>query len=152
MDKEKHKALSEQESFSIIYRHGKIMHDKAMKKFGLTGHQMGYLKHICQRPGISQEELAQLHRIDKGAVAKAIKGLVGKGYVRREKNPDDKRAYRLFPTAKAIKLSEKAQCHGEDIEKKMTAGMTEEEIRTLKILLAKLTDNIAKMLEEGENL
>ena len=32
--------------FSIIYRHGRVMHDKAMKQFGITGQQMGYIRWI----------------------------------------------------------------------------------------------------------
>ena len=53
--------------FSVIYRHGRVMHDKAMKQFGLTGQQMGYLKNINAAPGLSQEELAKQMHIDKGA-------------------------------------------------------------------------------------
>ena len=55
--------------FSIIYRHGRVMHDKVMRQFGLTGQQMGYLKYINENPGISQEELSRYAQIDKGAVA-----------------------------------------------------------------------------------
>ena len=69
--------------FSVIYRHGRVMHDKAMEQFGLTGQQMGYLKNINAAPGLSQEELAKQMHIDKGAVAKSLKVLVKKGYVIR---------------------------------------------------------------------
>ena len=69
-------AYMEQElgrSFSIIYRHGKMMRAKAMKEFHLSSSQMNYLRLIHMRPGISQEEIAREEKIDKGAVAKAIK-------------------------------------------------------------------------------
>ncbi len=136
--------------FSVIYRHGRVMHDKAMKQFGLTGQQMGYLKNINADPGLSQEELAKQMHIDKGAVAKALKILVKKGYVERKRNPDDKRAYCLFPTEKAKGIHSMGEKHFAAFEREITSGLTEEEKKTLGRLLGKVTDNIAEMLERGE--
>ena len=91
MTKEKYISIHNQ--FSIIYRHGKMMHDRAMRCFGLTGQQMGYMRMIHEHPGISQEAIVRMTRIDKGAVAKSIRDMVDKGYVIRNQNPEDKRAY-----------------------------------------------------------
>ena len=33
--------MSIHSNFSIIYRHGRMMHDRAMREFGLSGQQMG---------------------------------------------------------------------------------------------------------------
>lgn len=136
--------------FSIIYRHGRIMHNRAMQQFGLTGQQMGYLKYINESPGISQEELARHLQIDKGAVAKSVKDMVDKGYVSRQKNPLDKRAYRLFATEKAVKIHEEGKECFSQFEQKLTEGMTDEEVELFRILLGKVTDNIVKMLEGGK--
>lgn len=136
--------------FSVIYRHGRVMHDKAMKQFGLTGQQMGYLKNINANPGLSQEELAKQMHIDKGAVAKSLKVLVKKGYVMRKRNPDDKRAYCLFPTEKADGINRLGQKHFNEFEREITKGLTEEERETLGRLLGTVTDNIAEMLERGD--
>lgn len=136
--------------FSVIYRHGRVMHDKAMKQFGLTGQQMGYLKNINAVPGISQEELARLMHIDKGAVAKALKVLVRKGYVERRRNPEDKRAYCLFPTEKAKRIHISAEKNFAEFERKITRGLTSEEQKTLRRLLEKVTENLAEMLEKGD--
>ncbi len=135
--------------FSVIYRHGRIMHDKAVKHFGLTGQQMGYLRYINEHPGTSQEELAKNMHIDKGAVAKAVRDMVDKGYIRREQNPQDKRAYCLFTGDKAVDICRCGEAHAAEFERRLTEGMTEEEIMEFKILLKKITDNMAKMLEGG---
>ena len=58
---------------SFIYRHGRVIYDRALKDLEISGHQVGYLISIYKEPGISQEELARKMRIDKGAVAKAMK-------------------------------------------------------------------------------
>ena len=52
--------------FSVIYRHGRVMHDKAMKQFGLTGQQMGYLKNINAAPGLSPVSYTHLKALGKG--------------------------------------------------------------------------------------
>ena len=62
--------MSIHSNFSIIYRHGRMMHDRAMREFGLSGQQMGYLRFVFENPGVSQEDIASFLMIDKGAVAK----------------------------------------------------------------------------------
>lgn len=113
---------------------------------------MGYLKYISEHHGISQEELAKAMRIDKGAVAKAIKDMETKGYVRREQNPQDKRAYCLLLTDRAEEVALRGEAHAAAFQKKLTEGMTDEEVETFMILLSKITDNMAKMMEGGKDL
>ncbi len=153
---EHHKEPAEQNKrllqmyFSVIYRHGRVMHDKAMKQFGLTGQQMGYLKEIGSNPGLSQEELAREMHIDKGAVAKSLKVLVRKGYVTRKRNPADMRAYCLFPTEAAADIHEMGEKYSIEFEHEITRGLTDGERETLKRLLGIVTKNIAEMLERGD--
>lgn len=137
-------------SFSIIYRHGKMMRARAMKEFQLSGSQMSYLRLIHMRPGISQEEIAREEKMDKGAVAKAIRDMTEKGYVIRKQNGEDKRAYRLYPAAKSEEICLKAKKHADMVDKKLMAGMTEEEIKTFGILLAKITKNIEDIIKGDE--
>lgn len=124
------------------------MHNRAMKQFNLTGQQMGYLKYISRYPGISQEDLVKQLRIDKGAVAKSVRDMVEKGYVSREQNAQDKRAYCLYPTEKAKLVVRCGAKHVLAFERKLTEGMSKDEIETFRRLLAKVTRNIEKMLEE----
>ena len=153
MTEETNMAYMEQElgrSFSIIYRHGKMMRAKAMKEFHLSGSQMNYLRLIHMRLGISQEEIAREEKIDKGSVAKAIKDMTEKGYVIRKQNGEDKRAYCLYPAKKSEDICIKAKKHADMIDKKLMEGMTDEEIRTFGILLAKITKNIEDMMKGEE--
>ena len=135
---------------SIIYRQGKVMHDKAMRQYGLSGQQMGYLKYICSHPGVSQEEVARNLRIDKGAVAKSMKVMMEKGYVIRKQNPEDKRGYCLFPTERAEQIHQCGEAHALGLERQLTEGMTQREIDTFKQLLTKIIKNMETMLEGGD--
>ncbi len=138
--------------FSIIYRHGKVMSDKFIRKFKMSGLQHYYLMEICKNPGISQETLARHHGIDRGAMSKAIKRMANMGYLRREQNPEDKRAYRLFPTEKSEEIWNECHMQIREMERKMAEGMTEEEVALFKKLLVKVTDNMEKMMKEGKDI
>ncbi len=52
--------------------------------------------------GSSQEDLVHWMFIDKSVVARAVKHLIEGGYVTRKVNEQDRRAYQLFRTEKAI--------------------------------------------------
>ena len=145
-------AASYARCFSIIYRHGKLMNDRAVKAFHLSGGQMDYLRVITHNPGISQENLARYYKIDKGSIAKSTKRMIKLGYIRREQNPEDKRAYCLFPTEKSMQICKMGEAHAAEIEGLLTEGMTEEEIETFHKLLIKVTDNIAKIMEGGKDI
>lgn len=65
---------------------------------------MGYL--VAQVPillrlsagqNVTQESLARHFHFDKGAIARAARGLEEAGLIRREVDPSDRRAVRLFP-------------------------------------------------------
>lgn len=142
---------TEHDCFSIIYRHGRVMHDKSVRLFGLSGHQVGYMRIIHDNPGISQECLAKTVKIDKGAIAKAVKDLVDKGYLTKERNTEDKRAYCLYLTDKANEICVEGERQHKRIEEKLSEGMTKEERETFKVLLGKITRNMEKMIEEETN-
>ena len=81
-------------------------------------------------------------------MAKSVRDMVEKGYVSREQNVQDKRAYCLYPAEKAKQVVRNGVKLGLAFEQKLTEGMTKEEVETFRRLLAKVTGNREKMLEE----
>lgn len=138
-------------NMSIIYRHGRMMHNKAIKEFGLSGQQMVYLRYVFENPGVSQEDIANFLMIDKGAVAKAIKDMMEKGFLRREQNPEDRRAYCLYATEKACRICMEGQDEARKVEAMITAGLSREELETFMRLLDKISGNIAEILEGDDS-
>lgn len=138
-------------NFSIIHRFSIMYHNRNMKEFNMSGHQMGYIMYICKEPGISQEDLASYLRLNKGSVAKGIRNLVQEGYIRQEPNEQDRRAYRLFPTEKADQIfTEVAQAFHQfnDI---LTTGMTKEERKLFIDLLNKACNNVLNAAGEDRH-
>lgn len=143
--------MSIHSNFSIIYRHGRMMHDRAMREFGLSGQQMGYLRFVFENPGVSQEDIASFLMIDKGAVAKGIRDMTERGFLRREQNPEDKRAYCLYATDKARRICSEGKEESKRVEKMITAGIPADEMKVFSKTLAKITENISKMMEGDDN-
>ncbi len=91
---------------SIIYRHGKIHINEKIKQYGLSEGQAVYLMALYHNDGIRQEDLCKSINIDKGTTAKALKKLESSGYVSRQRDSLDRRAYRIHLTDKALALKD----------------------------------------------
>lgn len=140
-------------NFSIIHRFSIMYHVRSMKEFNISGHQMGYIMHVCQQPGISQEDLASWLRLNKGSVAKGIRSLVQDGYIQRIPNENDHRAYCLFPTEKAYKIFSEAERSLKHFNEILTYNMTKEEQDLFKTLLNRACSNVLKAAgEDGREL
>ena len=94
------------------------------------------LGELADVEGMSQHELAQLLGLEKSTVSRLVAGLVDRGWVSRERTPDDRRLYRLqlthdgHATARHIGKELRAQ-HAE-----LLSGLTLAERQGLAIGLA----------------
>jgi DNA-binding MarR family transcriptional regulator len=86
-----------------VSRQGRSYLESALKQYRISKGQYIFILHVYDHPGISQDELAKALELDKGTVAKAVKKLIAKGFLRREGNPEDKRAYKLYTEERAEK-------------------------------------------------
>lgn len=62
----------------------------------LTPGEYGLLAMVDQNPGISQIDLAAVHKLDKSTLSLAVTRLAKRGLIRRARNPNDDRAKLLF--------------------------------------------------------
>jgi Transcriptional regulators len=84
-----------------IYRCTQVYVDKKLAKFNLTIGTYPYLLVLNRNEGISQNEISRELSVDKAMSARTIKKLIELGYIRKEENEEDIRAYRLYITDKA---------------------------------------------------
>lgn len=145
---------SEQESIgkwiSIIHRYGKVYFEKALKPYNIGSGQFIFLLMLFKKDGISQEAIAEQLRIDKGTTARAIKRLEKEGYVTRKVDPEDKRAYKVYTTQKAVKIQPKIKKILFGWTEILSAGFSEEEKALLLKLLKKMAENAAISTKEKE--
>ncbi|OPJ57421.1 MarR family winged helix-turn-helix transcriptional regulator [Clostridium oryzae] len=86
---------------SNIYRCSQVYLDRNLAKFNLSMGTYPYLLVLKRLPGISQNYISRELSVDKAMSARTIKKLIDEGYIRKEENKDDIRAYKLYITEKA---------------------------------------------------
>jgi DNA-binding MarR family transcriptional regulator len=70
----------------------------------LTPGEFGLLAMIDANPGISQIDLAAIHKLDKSTLSLAVTRLAKRGLIRRARSPDDDRANCLFLRKTGVNL------------------------------------------------
>ncbi len=68
-------------------------------------HEGRYLMEIQKRKNLSQDDLASIFGQSKGTIAKALRKLEDKGYVKRETDENNRRKYILNTTKEGEKLA-----------------------------------------------
>ncbi|MFA5448366.1 MAG: MarR family transcriptional regulator [Sphaerochaeta sp.] len=89
---------------AILHRRNIAYLNNALKPFDLTSGEVGIMRSLYMQEDRTQEELSLLLSIDKAAIARAVKSLEKKEYLRRICDSRDKRCNRLFLTDKAKDL------------------------------------------------
>ncbi|PIE33862.1 MarR family transcriptional regulator [candidate division KSB3 bacterium] len=84
-----------------LSRQARRYFEKELAPFGLGSGALPVLTALLRHDGINQQELSEKLHVDKATITRTITTLITLDYVRRAKDPDDQRAYRLFPTQKA---------------------------------------------------
>lgn len=78
-----------------------------MKAEGVGTAEFDFIHLVRHNPGITQAEVREKLRIDKGAAARRAASLESKGYLVRRENPNDGRSQLLYaaPQAESLKNS-----------------------------------------------
>ena len=77
---------------------------KAMKAEGIGTAEFDFIHQVRHHPGITQAQVRDALKIDKGAAARRAASLEAKGYLVRRENPNDHRSQLLFATEKVETL------------------------------------------------
>lgn len=77
---------------------------KAMKAEGIGTAEFDFIHQVRHHPGITQAQVRDALKIDKGAAARRAASLEAKGYLVRRENPNDHRSQLLFATEKTETL------------------------------------------------
>lgn len=112
------------------------------KELELTKGQYLYLVRICERPGIIQEKLAEMIKVDRTTAARAIKKLELQGFIEKREDQTNKKIKKLFPTEKGVKVYPFLKREGDYSNNVVLSGFTEEEIETIHNLLKRVRKNI----------
>ncbi|MFD1953458.1 MarR family winged helix-turn-helix transcriptional regulator [Paenibacillus thailandensis] len=112
------------------------------KEYNLTKGQYLYLVRICENPGIIQEKLAEMIKVDRTTAARAIQKLEMNGFIEKKDDEHNKKIKKLFPTEKGEKVFPFIKRENDHSNKVALAGFSENEAETLFHLLQRVRKNI----------
>lgn len=87
-----------------IYRSYLAYMAKELETYRVGSGQFEFLILLYHRDGVSQETLAKMLKVSKATSARATQSLEKEGYVYRERDESDLRAYRVYLTEKGKKM------------------------------------------------
>ncbi|TLG72888.1 MarR family winged helix-turn-helix transcriptional regulator [Culicoidibacter larvae] len=114
------------------------------KEIHLNKGQYLYLSRIYENPGIINDTLSELIRVERSAVAKSVKKLVEDGLVTKEVDTANKKIRKLFVTEKGKVVYDYLQREEKHSEANALAGLSQEEVGSLLCLLNKVSENVTK--------
>lgn len=138
-------------TLNVISRCLSYVREGQFSKYGITRAQQSFCSRIYENPGISQNNLSHLLRMDKTTTSKAIKKLMDLEFVSREKSKTNHKEWNLYVTDKFSNIREGLD---DDINRtidEMLIDVDEQELEIFDDVLNKIRDNIVQEWEETKN-
>lgn len=127
------------------------INDIYFKPFDLQRSQFIFVTRICENPGLHLIDLTNMLKVDKATTTKAVQKLIASGFIERQRDEGDRRAWQLFPTAKAAQLYEKIIAEENRNIAICFSDFTAEERAEVCRLVGKMSDNILKEWKKYKN-
>ncbi|MGG0277760.1 MarR family winged helix-turn-helix transcriptional regulator [Bacillus rhizoplanae] len=117
------------------------------KEYDLTKGQYLYLVRICENPGIIQEKLSEMIKVDRTTAARAIKKLEINGFIEKKEDKHNKKIKKLFPTEKGKNVYPFIKRENDYSNIVALEGFSEREVENIFNLLQRARKNIEKEWE-----
>jgi MarR family transcriptional regulator for hemolysin len=135
---------------SIVARQLRVSFDQSAETCGLTRAQWTVIAVVARNPGATQRTVAEALEVREITAGRLVDRLCEDGYLRRDENPSDRRAYcvHLTPAAEPLlaKLDDLARLH----EARIFAGFESEALEKLDTLLERIAQNLSKLRSRSE--
>lgn len=133
---------------SVLYRTAQSFFDKYFADLGIGSGHFSYLLFLYRQEGVSQDSMAKHFNVDKAATARAIARLEALGYIRRENDPRDRRAYLVYLTDRGRELEPQIRAVLKDWALLLTEDLSPEERDTAYQLLRKMAEKAVAAKEQ----
>jgi MarR family transcriptional regulator, transcriptional regulator for hemolysin len=122
--------------------------DHAVRPYGMTRGQWAVLAKVERFEGLKQTELADMLDIQPITLTRLIDRLCDSGLIERRPDPDDRRAKRLFLKPAAKPILERLWSIGNDMMRKVCAGVDDADLTRTVGQLALVRDNLRHIIEQ----
>ena len=110
-----------------------------LRPFNLTNLQHLVLEGLWYKEGVTAAELGKLLVMDKATLSGVLERMLDSQWIRKERDPEDGRVFRIFTTQKADKNKKKLIDLRVKANEEMLSGFSQEEQVLFKRLLRDLT-------------
>lgn len=114
------------------------------KEYDLTKGQYLYLVRIFENPGIIQERLAEMIKVDRTTASRAIKRLEINGFIEKKVDKNNKKVNKLFPTEKGKNVYHFIKRENDYSNTVALEDFSEKEAQSIYNLLQRVRKNIDK--------
>ena len=119
-------------------------YDRGASVLGVTSAQWRLLLRLAREPGLKQVELAERLDVEPITACRIVDRLEDAGLVERQRDPEDRRAWRLVLTAKAAPILEKLRLLAEEMSAEAFAGLSSDEVENMRSVLARVRENVSR--------
>jgi len=126
------------------YRSLRRYYDRRASALGVTTAQWRVLAWLGHSPGLKQVELAERLDVEPITAGRMVDRLEEAGFVERQPDPVDRRAWRLVLTAKAGPIIARLTDLAEEMSDEAFADFDIEELETMRTRLARMRSNIGR--------
>jgi MarR family transcriptional regulator, lower aerobic nicotinate degradation pathway regulator len=114
---------------------------ESFKELDMTPLQFSIMWTLNLHPGLDQITLSKSVALDRATCSNIVTRLDTKGYIRREINPENRRAKLVYLTKKGEKLLSRAQAPMDYVQKKLIEPLSADEKKVFLKCLQKLVDS-----------
>lgn len=119
-------------------------YDRRAAALGVTTAQWRVLAWLGRQPGMKQVELAECLDVEPITACRIVDRLEEADLVERQRDPDDRRAWRLVLTPKAQPILERLRALAEEMAGYAFDGLEPEEIDAMRSNLARIRENVMR--------
>ena len=116
--------------------------NRRVQGLGMTQEQCRVILHLSRHEGIQQVDLAELLEIKPITLARLLDKLQEPGLIERRRNPDDRRAFRLYLTASAHAVLKDVLAIGVATRLDANRGVSTSDLEKLFSVLSRIKANL----------
>ncbi len=121
---------------------------KKIRPYGFSRGEFPFLVRLLKRgDGVSQKEICEDIRISKSTTSKMINKLKDEGYLRMERDPEDRRVKRVYLTDKKHEIEDIVRDIEEEIDEILFKGFDEEDKNKYIEYLHEILENIEEVVD-----
>ena len=119
--------------------------DRRAAALGVTRAQWRVLARLSRYPGLRQVDLAEHLDVEPITLCRIVDRLEEAGLVERQRDPSDRRAWRVLLTEKADPIVDKLRQLAAQLAAEVFAGIDPKEMEVMRGVLARARSNVAAM-------